>query len=136
MAFRKTKKSSVSRRAATSKKIRFQWWMAVILVGVIVVAGVAIIRLSHASGIDTTEPLTDWTWKTTGFTTMEWVITPRTDPVGQGIFWSNQFIFDGTSKNGYIGLQANSPKFPNQPKTAIFSIWGATGATGPGIAQP
>ena len=74
-----------------------------------------------------------------GFESFEWDVTPELD-TSQGYFWAHQFALRGSGRpqsGGYVGLQANGAYAPGPPaKVAIFSIWNALDAEGPGVAQP
>jgi hypothetical protein len=74
-----------------------------------------------------------------GFDSFEWELTPELD-TSQGYFWAHQFALRDSgdpASGGYVGLQANGSYPPGRPtKVAIFSIWNALDARGPGIAQP
>jgi hypothetical protein len=74
-----------------------------------------------------------------GFDSFEWELTPELD-TSQGYFWAHQFALRTSGdppSGGYVGLQANGSYPPGRPsKVAIFSIWNALDARGPGIAQP
>ena len=73
-----------------------------------------------------------------GFDSFEWDLTPELD-TSQGYFWAHQFALRDSghpASGGYAGLQANGSYPPGRPtKVAIFSIWNALDARGPGIAQ-
>ena len=73
-----------------------------------------------------------------GFDSFEWELTPELD-TSQGYFWAHQFTLRDSGdppSGGYVGLQANGSYPPGRPtKVAIFSIWNALDARGPGIAQ-
>ena len=74
----------------------------------------------------------------TGFHTFEWETTPELDTT-HGYFWAHQFAFRRSGNppsGGYAGVQANGA-YPGGPaKVAIFSIWDALDASGPGVARP
>lgn len=76
---------------------------------------------------------TDWRWPPApnGYTSFEWALVPETDPTPDGYFWSHQFGLVG-GDGGYVGLQTLGANPTG--KIAIFSIWGATAATGPAMA--
>jgi hypothetical protein len=78
-------------------------------------------------------------WRFRGFTGFDWQLTPELD-TDQGYFWAHQFAFrnSGTPQcGGYVGLQANGTYSPTTTaKVAIFSVWSALDATGPGAARP
>jgi hypothetical protein len=73
-----------------------------------------------------------------GFDSFEWELTPELD-TSQGYFWAHQFALRDSGappSGGYVGLQANGSYPPGRAtKVAIFSIWNALDALGPGIAQ-
>jgi hypothetical protein len=74
----------------------------------------------------------------TGFHAFEWDVTPELD-TAHGYFWAHQFAFRRSGnppRGGYAGIQANGA-YPGGPaKVAIFSIWDALDASGPGVARP
>jgi hypothetical protein len=74
-----------------------------------------------------------------GFDSFEWELTPELD-TSQGYFWAHQFALRDSGDpaiGGYVGLQANGSYPPGRPtKVAVFSIWNALDARGPGVAQP
>lgn len=88
---------------------------------------------------------TDWNWPevpqasdgTSGYRSFEHELTPEVDPgPSVGYFWSHQVAFVG-GEIGYFGLQTLGERpHASTGKVAIFSIWNALGARGPGIAQP
>ena len=75
----------------------------------------------------------DWPASSQGYTSLEWTVTPQTDPTPDGYFWSHQFWLLG-GHAGYAGLQTvgSAPT----GKIAIFSIWDAVSAEGPEFAEP
>lgn len=75
----------------------------------------------------------DWPPVAAGFSSVEWTVTPLTDPTPDGYFWSHQFWLVG-GPAGYCGLQTlgSAPT----GKIAIFSIWDAMRASGPEFAEP
>ncbi|MCX6972068.1 MAG: DUF3472 domain-containing protein [Verrucomicrobia bacterium] len=91
-----------------------------------------------------TGTFTDWNWPAVpsnpdgrpGYRSFEHRVTVEIEPQENvGYFWSHQFAFnDGEA--GYLGLQTLG-RHPDggERKVAIFSIWNALGASGPGIAQ-
>jgi len=68
-----------------------------------------------------------------GYRSFEWNVAPRTDPSPDGFFWSNQFSFE-RGDQAYCGLQTHNAEFGG--KIAIFSVWSAIAADGPGFADP
>jgi hypothetical protein len=79
----------------------------------------------------------DWPATTRGFTSLEWTVTPQTDPTPDGYFWSHQFWLlagEAGSEAGYAGLQTvgSAPT----GKIAIFSVWNSMAAAGPEFAAP
>jgi hypothetical protein len=91
-----------------------------------------------------TGTFTEWNWPAApsnpdgraGYRSFENRVTVQAEPPENvGYFWSHQFAFsDG--EPGYLGLQTLG-RHPDggEGKVAIFSIWNALGASGPGIAQ-
>jgi hypothetical protein len=86
-----------------------------------------------------TGTFTYWDWPATadGFASLEWTVTPQTDPTPDGYFWSHQFwLLAGKAGHeaGYAGLQTvgSAPA----GKIAIFSIWNSVAADGPEFAAP
>jgi len=82
---------------------------------------------------------TDLIWPATndGYDSFEHVVKPEVDP-GQdyGYFWAHQFGLIG-GDGGYLGLQTKGPRPDGTTgKVAIFSIWKAIFAEGPGFARP
>ncbi len=78
---------------------------------------------------------TTWTWPPapSGYAEMRWVVEPRTDPSPVGYFWSHQVGLVG-GEAAYLGLQTQG--WEPKGKIAIFSVWGALDAEGPGYAAP
>ncbi len=76
---------------------------------------------------------TTWTWPptTAGYTEFGWELEPRTDPSPVGYFWSHQVALLG-GQAAYLGLQTQGSEPTG--KIAIFSVWGAIDADGPGVA--
>jgi hypothetical protein len=72
----------------------------------------------------------NWFWPstTTGYYNFDERVQIINHTAGTHYFWSHQFGFIG-GDGGYLGLQVGS--FPNDTKIALFSIWGANGASGP-----
>jgi hypothetical protein len=87
---------------------------------------------------------TEWTWPAapenpdgkTGYFSFEHCVTPEIEPdQGVGYFWSHQVAFVH-GEAGYFGLQTIGQRPDgSEGKVAIFSIWNALAARGPGIAQ-
>ena len=78
---------------------------------------------------------TTWTWPPapSGYVEMRWVVEPRTDPSPVGYFWSHQVGLVG-GEAAYVGLQTQG--WEPKGKIAIFSVWEALDAEGPGYAAP
>lgn len=88
---------------------------------------------------------TEWIWPDppagkggkTGFLNFEHRLTPEVDPGPDvGYFWAHQVQFvEGDT--AYFGLQTLG-RHPDgsEGKVAIFSIWNALAARGPGLARP
>src|SRR3954447_5615382 len=68
-----------------------------------------------------------------GYPSLAWDVTLRTDPSPDGYFWSHQFGLVG-GEQGYCGLQTHNAELGGP--IAIFSIWAALDAVGPGWAGP
>ncbi|HEX3392935.1 MAG TPA: DUF3472 domain-containing protein [Acidimicrobiales bacterium] len=88
-------------------------------------------------------PYTEWFWPTPpsaggrqGFSTFEHTLTPEIDPGPQATyFWAHQFGLEG-GEGGYIGLQTRGNRADGSlGKMAIFSLWDAAGAEGPGVVR-
>ena len=87
---------------------------------------------------------TDWNWPEAplnpdgkrGYLGFEHCVTPEVEPARDvGYFWSHQVAFiDGEA--AYFGLQTLGRHPDGQEgKVAIFSVWNALSARGPGIAK-
>lgn len=85
---------------------------------------------------------TEWRWPPStsfartllaGYNSFEHVLLPEIDPgPDSAYFWAHQFRLIG-GEGGYIGLQAGGNRADGSVgKTAIFSIWDAEEAAGPG----
>jgi hypothetical protein len=78
---------------------------------------------------------TTWSWPQapSGYQEMRWDLEPRTDPSPVGYFWSHQVALVG-GEAAYFGLQTRG--WRPSGKIAIFSVWDAVDAEGPGYAGP
>jgi len=85
---------------------------------------------------------TEWRWPPStsfartlqaGYTSFEHVVLPEVDPGPDSTyFWAHQFRFIG-GEGGYLGLQTKGNRADGSlGKMAIFSIWDAVEAEGPG----
>ncbi|MFZ4599148.1 MAG: DUF3472 domain-containing protein [Terrimicrobiaceae bacterium] len=103
----------------------------------------AAIAADHRHG--PTGAYTEWIWPESpasangkrGYTDFEHRVTPEVDPGSDvGYFWSHQVeIVNGAT--AYFGLQTLGRRPDgSEGKVAIFSIWDALSARGPGLAQP
>ena len=85
-------------------------------------------------------PYTEWHWPTPpaagGFRSFEHVLVPENDPGPDATyFWAHQFHLEG-GQGGYLGLQTKGNRADGSlGKMAIFSLWDATGAEGPGVVR-
>jgi hypothetical protein len=88
-------------------------------------------------------PYTEWFWPAPpsaggrdGFSSFEHTVTPEIDPGPQATyFWAHQFGLEG-GEGGYIGLQTKGNRADGSlGKMAIFSLWDAIGADGPGVVR-
>ncbi len=88
---------------------------------------------------------TEWRWPPStsfartlqaGYTSFEHVLVPETDPGPDATyFWAHQFRLIG-GEGGYIGLQTKGNRADGSlGKLAIFSIWDAEEADGPGTVR-
>jgi hypothetical protein len=88
---------------------------------------------------------TEWRWPPStsfartllaGYTSFEHTLTPEIDPgPDTTYFWAHQFRLIG-GEGGYIGLQTKGNRVDGSlGKMAIFSIWDAEEAEGPGITR-
>jgi len=88
---------------------------------------------------------TEWFWPPStsfartllaGYRSFEHVLVPEIDPGPDSTyFWAHQFRMIGGA-GGYIGLQTNGNRADGSlGKTAIFSIWDAEDAEGPGVVR-
>jgi len=79
---------------------------------------------------------TEWWWPPTpdGYRSFEHVLVPEIDPgADTTYFWAHQFRLVG-GEGGYIGLQTKGNRADGSlGKMAIFSVWNAVGAEGPGV---
>lgn len=91
-----------------------------------------------------TGTFTEWFWPEPpvspngkkGYTSFEHCLTPEVDPDSEvGYFWSHQVgLIDG--ETAYFGLQTLGRRPDgSEGKVAIFSVWEALAARGPGIAK-
>jgi hypothetical protein len=81
---------------------------------------------------------TEWNWPDPeGYADFEHGLTiEREPPDGVGFFWSHQVELRN-GETAYFGLQTLGERPDGtHGKVAIFSIWNALGARGPGLAQP
>ena len=71
----------------------------------------------------------NWTWPatSTGYYNFDQRLTILGHSSGTHYFWAHQMHFVG-GDGGYLGLQVGS--YPNNTKIALFSLWGANGASG------
>jgi len=71
-----------------------------------------------------------WYWpsSSTGYYNFDQQVQIIDHTAGTHYFWAHSFAFIGGDQ-GYLGLQVGS--HPNNSKIALFSIWGANGASGP-----
>lgn len=109
---------------------RWQW-----LCGLAACIPVAALTPSVLAQVGPQGTYSDWQQPTTpdtGFYNLDITVYPGNDPdVAQhGVYYAHQFGIIGGS-GGYIGLQKDS-----NGKRAIFSIWDALSATGPGEGRP
>ena len=88
---------------------------------------------------------TEWRWPPStsfartllaGYKSFEHVLVPEIDPGPDSTyFWAHQFRLIG-GEGGYIGLQTKGDRADgSQGKIAIFSIWDAVEAEGPGTVR-
>ncbi|HEX2118975.1 MAG TPA: DUF3472 domain-containing protein [Acidimicrobiales bacterium] len=88
---------------------------------------------------------TEWRWPPStsfartlqrGYLSFEHVLVPETDPGPEATyFWAHQFRMIG-GEGGYIGLQTKGNRADGSlGKMAIFSIWDAVEAEGPGTIR-
>ena len=87
---------------------------------------------------------TEWRWPPStsfartlqaGYLSFEHVLLPETDPGDTTYFWAHQFRLIG-GEGGYIGLQTMGHRADGSVgKMAIFSIWDAEEAEGPGTLR-
>ena len=88
---------------------------------------------------------TEWRWPPStsfartllaGYESFEHVLVPEVDPGPESsYFWAHQFRLIG-GEGGYIGLQTNGSRADGSVgKMAIFSVWDAEEAEGPGITR-
>jgi hypothetical protein len=88
-------------------------------------------------------PYTEWRWPEPpvtsagkGFSSFRHTVLPEIDPGPQATyFWAHQFALEG-GQGGYLGLQTRGNRADGSlGKMAIFSLWDATGAEGPGVVR-
>lgn len=98
--------------------------------------------VSAAPSVEPTGPVTptgtytDLHWPAGEYSAFEWTLRVERDPSPAGYFWAHQFHFAG-GDGGYLGLQTLGGDPAKAPgKVAIFSIWNALGAEGPGYSGP
>ena len=98
---------------------------------------------SHQGGLVPRGPYTEWWWPELpvtavgrGFGRFEHTLVPELDPgPAATYFWAHQFQLEG-GEGGYLGLQTRGHRADGSVgKTAIFSIWDALGAEGPGVLR-
>ena len=88
---------------------------------------------------------TEWRWPPStsfartllaGYRSFEHVLVPEVDPGPDSMyFWAHQFRLIG-GEGGYLGLQTKGNRVDGSlGKMAIFSIWNALEAAGPGITR-
>ena len=88
---------------------------------------------------------TEWFWPPStsfartllaGYRSFEHVLVPEVDPGPDATyFWAHQFRMIG-GEGGYLGLQTNGYRADGSVgKMAIFSIWDAEDAEGPGVVR-
>jgi hypothetical protein len=101
--------------------------------------GVAYLSGGIASANTTIVASNTYTWEnwpsnSTGYTSLQWSVTPLTDPSPDGYFWSNQFYFNNANGNAaYFGLQTEGTAPTG--KIAIFSAWSALASQSPQYAK-
>ncbi len=88
-------------------------------------------------------PYSEWWWPeppgsggVRGWSSFEHLLVPEIDPGPDSTyFWAHQFrSVDG--EGGYIGMQTKGNRADGSlGKMAIFSLWDATGAEGPGVVR-
>jgi hypothetical protein len=79
---------------------------------------------------------TDLQWPPGTYSSFEWTLRVQRDPSPAGYFWAHQFHF-AEGDGGYLGLQTLGGDPAKPPgKVAIFSIWNALSADGPGYSGP
>jgi hypothetical protein len=81
---------------------------------------------------------TEWNWpESGGYSDFEHgLVIEREPPAGVGYFWSHQVELRN-GETAYFGLQTLGRRPDgSEGKVAIFSIWKALAARGPGLAQP
>jgi hypothetical protein len=108
-----------------------------------VVGSVLLFRSQAATPVPLKNPMhfvdSYWDWPTpsNGLTALENDITFEADGTPDGYYAANYFWFKGDypATGGYFGLQTNGLGDP-AGKIAVFSIWGATAASGPGVNKP
>ncbi|MFN2609204.1 MAG: DUF3472 domain-containing protein [Acidimicrobiales bacterium] len=88
-------------------------------------------------------PYTEWFWPPppsvdarTGYRSFTHTVLPEVDPGPRATyFWAHQFGLEG-GEGGYLGLQTRGDRADGSVgKMAIFSLWDATGADGPGVVR-
>lgn len=74
-------------------------------------------------------PSSQWNFPASpgGYYNLDQRLTILNHTASANIYWAHQFGFVG-GDGGYLGLQVGS--YPNDTKIALFSIWGANGASG------
>lgn len=92
--------------------------------------------IRHTGEAQTPKPSNTYTWwnwpvNTDGYYNFDWNLTPENDPSPTGYFWSHQFSLKN-GQGGYFGMQTQGSN--PSGKIAIFSIWDALAANGPGYA--
>lgn len=128
------------RASATDGKIPL-FLMRAVLLGLCLLCPVVSLAADHKHG--PTGTYAEWTWPSPdaggdgGFRSFEHTLMIDRAPGAEvGYFWAHQVeITNGAT--AYLGLQTLGRRPDgSEGKVAIFSIWNALAASGPGIAQP
>ena len=117
---------SAPRRGRAAWRYLIAWLAPMLLVSAM---AVVVSAPAARANVAPTGTYSNWYWPDNpdGYYNMDQRMTVLGHGAGAHHFWAHQFAYVN-GDGGYLGLQAGSS--PNNTKIALFSIYGATGATG------
>ncbi len=139
------KPASPSRAQLFKARLKFsKLQLALIILPLLLIGAILIYRSRAASyPVAALQTYTYWGLPTDSYAQLQWYFRPISTGSNQGDFWAGEFNFydisgprgnGGAAGSGYLGLQNlyEGVGGHTNSKVALFSVWGATGATSPG----